>query len=171
VAVTRFVIDPQRSRVWIEAQSNVHPIHGEATGLQGHLELGVADGELDPATPAEMHIELPVAELRSGNQLQDREMHRRIDADRFRTIRGDAREVQAVDGRRYRITGDVSFHGATRTMAGDVRIEAPDDRTLVIEGEQIFDIRDFNLRPPRVLMFRVEPEVKVRVRVTAERAD
>jgi polyisoprenoid-binding protein YceI len=170
--MTTFAIDPARSTVWIEAQSSLHPIHGEASGLEGYLEVEVADGQLDLSVPAEMHVELPVEQLRSGNPMQDRELLRRIDADRFRKIRGDARKIQAGDSDgRYRVSGDVSFHGATRTMDGDVTVQAPDDRTLVVEGEQVFDIRDFNVKPPKILMFRVEPEVKVRIRVTAERAD
>jgi polyisoprenoid-binding protein YceI len=170
--VTRFVIDPQRSTVWIEARSTLHPIHGEATGLEGHLEVSMADGQLDLSQPAELHVVLPVERLQSGNPMQDRELQRRVDADRFRKISGDARKVQETDeDGRYRVTGDVSFHGATRTVEGDIRVSASDDRTLVVEGEQIFDIRDFNLKPPKILMFRVEPEVTVRIRVTAERSD
>jgi polyisoprenoid-binding protein YceI len=170
--VTRFAIDPRRSTVWIEARSSLHPIHGEAAGLEGYLEVTVTDGQLDLSQPAELHVELPVDRLKSGNPLQDRELQRRIDADRFRKVSGDARKVQEADGDgRYRVNGDVSFHGATRTMEGDIRVSASDDRTLVVEGEQIFDIRDFNLKPPKILMFRVEPEVTVRIRVTAERSD
>jgi polyisoprenoid-binding protein YceI len=170
--MTRYAIDPDRSTVWIEARSTLHPIHGEATGLRGHLEIDLTDGRLEVSAPAELHIELPVEELRSGNPLQDRELLRRIDADRYRRITGDARKVQEADGDgRYLVSGDVSFHGATRTVEGEVRVGAPDERTVVVEGEQIFDIRDFNLKPPKVLMFRVEPEVKVRIQVTAERAD
>jgi polyisoprenoid-binding protein YceI len=169
--MTRFAIDPRRSTVWIEARSSLHPIHGEATGLGGYLEVEMADGRLDLSAPAEMHVELPMEQLRSGNPVQDRELLRRIDADRFRKITGDARKVQEVDGEgRYRVSGDVSFHGATRTMDGEVHLTAPDDRTVVVEGEQTFDIRDFNVKPPKILMFRVEPEVKVRIQVTAERA-
>ena len=170
--MTRYAIDPDRSTVWIEARSTLHPIHGEATGVRGHLEIDLTDGRLEVSAPAELHIELPVEELRSGNPLQDRELLRRIDADRYRRITGDARKVQEADGEgRYRVSGDVSFHGATRTVEGEVRVGAPDERTVVVEGEQIFDIRDFNLKPPKVLMFRVEPEVTVRIQVTAERAD
>jgi polyisoprenoid-binding protein YceI len=170
--MTRFAIDPRRSTVWIEARSSLHPIHGEATGLGGYLEVEMADGRLDLSAPAEMHVELPMEQLRSGNPVQDRELLRRIDADRFRKITGDARKVQEADGEgRYRVSGDVSFHGATRTMDGEVHLTAPDDRTVVVEGEQTFDIRDFNVKPPKILMFRVEPEVKVRIQVTAERAD
>ena len=37
--VTRYRILPTRSRVWIDARSNLHPIHTEAGGLEGWLEL------------------------------------------------------------------------------------------------------------------------------------
>jgi polyisoprenoid-binding protein YceI len=167
--MTRYVIVPARSTVWIEARSSLHPIHGEADGLEGYLDVTVTDGRLDLSEPAEMHVELPVDRLRSGNALMDREMQRRIDGQRYRTISGDARKVRELDADgRYRLIGDVTFHGATRTMEGNVRVAASGDRTVVIEGEQMFDIRDFNVQPPKVLMLRVEPDVRVRVRVTAE---
>jgi polyisoprenoid-binding protein YceI len=169
--VTRYVIDPRRSTVWIEARSSLHPIHGEADGLEGYVEADTTGDHPDLSGPAEMHVELPVERLRSGNGLMDREMQRRVDGQRYRTISGDARKVEELDGAggRYRVSGDVSFHGATRTVEGDVRVTAPDDRTLVVEGEQVFDIRDFNVQPPKILMLRVEPEVRVRIRVTAQR--
>ena len=44
-----------------------------------------------------------------------------------------------------------------------------DDRTLRLDGESTFDIRDFGMEPPRILMLRVEPEVDVRVEIVAER--
>ena len=47
-------------------------------------------------------------------------------------------------------------------------ISAPDERSLVIEGEQIFDIRDFGVQPPKILMLKVHPDVRVRVKVVAQ---
>ena len=41
--------------------------------------------------------------------------------------------------------------------------------TLRLTGESIFDIRDFGMDPPRILMLKVEPEVGVRVEILAER--
>jgi hypothetical protein len=40
---------------------------------------------------------------------------------------------------------------------------------IEIEGEQVIDMQDFGLKPPRILMFKVEPRVRVRARVVAER--
>ena len=36
-------------------------------------------------------------------------------------------------------------------------------------GQSSFDIRDFGMEPPRILMLRVQPEVTVRVEIVAEK--
>lgn len=162
-----FRIDPNRSRVWIEARSSMHPIQGEAKGLEGSIEAEVAEGRIDVAREPTIQIELPVEKLKSGKKLEDAEMLRRIDARRFPTIKGETTELKESNGR-YRIRGDLTFHGVTRQVEGEVTISAPDERSLVIEGEQTFDIRDFGVDPPKILMLKVHPDVRVRVKVFAE---
>ena len=162
-----FRIDPSRSRVWIEARSSMHPIQGEAEGLEGSIEAEVAGGRIDVAGEPKIQIELPVDRLKSGKKLEDAEMLRRIDARRFPKITGETTELKESNGR-YRIRGDLTFHGVTRPVEGEVTISSPDERSLVIEGEQTFDIRDFGVDPPKILMLKVHPDVRVRVKVFAE---
>jgi hypothetical protein len=38
----------------------------------------------------------------------------------------------------------------------------------VLEGESTFDVRDFGMEPPKILMLRVHPEVNVRVQIFAQ---
>jgi polyisoprenoid-binding protein YceI len=103
-----------------------------------------------------------------GYRLEDAEMMRRVDARRYPTIRGVVKDMkQQGDDGRYRVTGDLTFHGVTQTVEGEVTMSRPDDQTLVFEGEQEFDIRDFKVSPPKILMLKVHPEVKVRIRVEA----
>ncbi len=83
-----FRIDPNRSRVWIEARSSMHPIQGEAEGLEGSIEAEVAEGRIDVTREPRIQIELPVEKLRSGKKLEDSEMLRRIDARRYPRITG-----------------------------------------------------------------------------------
>ena len=166
--MARFRIIPERSRVFIEANSSVHPIHGEAAGLEGSIDVQFDGVGLDLSSPPEISVELPVERLKSGNRLEDGEMMRRIDARRFPRIRGVVRNMQpkGEDGQ-YVVTGDLTFHGVTHTLDGEVTLSRPDDRTVVIEGEREFDIRDFNVSPPKILMLKVHPEVRVRIRVEA----
>lgn len=161
-----FRIDPDRSRVWIEARSSMHPIHGEAEGLEGSIEADMAEGRLNVTGEPRIQIELPVEKLRSGKKLEDVEMMRRIDARRYPRIIGETTELKENNGR-YHIRGDLTFHGVTRQVEGEVTISTPDERSLVIEGEQIFDIRDFGVEPPKILMLKVHPDVRVRVKVVA----
>ena len=164
--VATFRIDPSRSKVWIEARSSMHPIHGEAEGLEGSIEAEVADGRIDVSGVPKIQIELPVEKLQSGKKLEDAEMMRRIDARRYPKIRGETTELK-LNGGRYRVRGDLTFHGVTRQVEGEVTISAPDEHSLVIEGEQTFDIRDFGVQPPKILMLKVHPDVRVRVKVVA----
>ena len=36
-------------------------------------------------------------------------------------------------------------------------------------GESTFDIRDFGMEPPRILLLKVQPDVHVRVEIHAEK--
>lgn len=169
--MTRYRIVPERSQLLIDAKSSVHPIHGETSGVGGTIEAEVVDGRLDLATAPSLRLEVPVELLKSGNALYDKEMQRRIDARRFPTIVAEARQVSAIDGSadRYRVQGDLTFHGVTRPAEGELQIVAQDERTLVVEGEHQFDIRDFDVTPPKILMVRVHPDVTARIKLVAER--
>ena len=48
-------------------------------------------------------------------------------------------------------------------------IDKVDDRTIRLSGSSRFDVRDYGMEPPRILMLKVEPEVDVRVDIQAER--
>jgi polyisoprenoid-binding protein YceI len=163
-----FRIQPGRSRVWIEARSSLHPIHGEASGLEGTVEADVTDGHVEIGSTPNISVELPVEQLKSGKALEDKEMLRRVDARRFPTIRGEVREMQATSDGRYQVRGDLTFHGITRPVEGELSVKA-DGSSIVLEGEQTFDIRDFGVDPPKILMLKVHPDVTVRVRAVAEK--
>ena len=46
-----------------------------------------------------------------------------------------------------------------------MNISPVDDRTIRLTGTSSFDIRDFGMQPPKVLLLKVEPEVQVRVEI------
>lgn len=165
----RFVIDPERSQVWIEARSTLHPIHSHTVGLEGFVEIGVAaDGRLDVRTAAKARLSLPVDRLRSGNPLEERELKRRILANRFPTIDGELIELAGTKvADRYLVTGNITFRGATQAYTHEMDITRLDEATLRLAGEAVFDVRDFGMSPPKILMLRVEPDVTVRVDIIA----
>lgn len=168
--MARYRIVPNRSHVWIEARSNVHPIHTEANGLEGWLDLDVTNGKLNIDQLLLGHLEFPVANLKSGNGLEDRELQRRIDARKYPTIAGDLKVMkQTNEPTRYVVGGDLTFRGVTQTYEDDMTVDVLNDRTITLTGEATFDIRDFGMDPPRILLLKVRPEVDVRVEILAEK--
>lgn len=159
---------PTRSKVWIEASSNIHAIETEATGLEGWLDIDMGDHKIT-GLESEGRVEFPVAQLKSGNPLEDRELQRRIDAGRHPTISGDLRTLRPTkEPGRYLVGGDVTFRGVTRGYEDHMTVENIDDRTILLRGESTFDIRDFGMQPPRILLLKVHPDVTVRVEIVAE---
>jgi polyisoprenoid-binding protein YceI len=168
--VARYRIIPERSPLSAEAKSSLHPIRVEAVGFEGYLDLEVTDGRLNLDVPVSGHIEFPVEMLKTGNGLYDRELERRLEARRYPRIRGEVREVRALDTPgRYAIRGELSFHGMTKPVERNVAIRTVADHAIEIDGEIQLDMRDYALEPPKLLMLRVYPEVHVRGRVVAER--
>ncbi len=168
--MTRYAIVPDRSQVWIAARSTLHPIHSQTSGLEGFIETEIgADGRVDLSVPTNARLSLPVDRLRSGNPLEERELKRRIMARRFPTIDGELTAL-SVDGNRdsnYVVSGTITFRGETCGYQHEMVIAVVDDATLRLTGEAEFDVRDFGMEPPRILMLRVEPEVRVRVDIIA----
>ncbi len=113
----------------------------------------------------------PVAELRSGNRLYDAELLRRVDARRFPVVTLDLDECVRVGVTdRYSLVGRIGFHDVTRTIRGGVSVTTPSAGVLRVSGEQAFDIRDYGIASPTVLMLRIYPTVSVRLQVEAELA-
>jgi polyisoprenoid-binding protein YceI len=148
----------------------VHPIHGRATELSGAIE-GEFDGDGRPLLdrPHGGWVEIPVEAIRSGNRINDLEMQRRAEVRRYPTIRFEISRAWPVDGSadRYRAAVSVTAHGRTQSIEEDFGMRR-DGRRLVLEGRHTFDMRDFGVNPPRILTLKVDPQVKVDVRLVAE---
>ncbi len=103
-----------------------------------------------------------------GNALVDRELQNRLEVRKYARVVGEVREVKALDdGTGYHLRGDLTLHGVTRSLEADVTLRPIDDKTIQLEGEKEIDMRDFGLNPPKLFIFRVYPEVQIKVRVVA----
>lgn len=166
--MTRYELDPDRSTVRIDGTSSVHPITSEATGLEGWLEVAMRkDGAIAarPAVSGEIRIE--VDRLKSGNGLIDRETRRRIDAKRHPEIVGTVTGGTRVDDHRLALDGVIEFRGESVEVSGEVVLDLGDDGELHVTGDQSFDVRDWDLQPPRVALLKVHPDVTVTIDLTA----
>jgi len=172
MAPVRYTFDSVRSCIWVSGRSNLHPINTETRGITGWFETVVhADGSLDLDQPVGGELHLAVDRLTSGNVLYDRELKRRMDARRFPVILGQITKVapSPVAHPRYVVRGDISFHGSTRSFEHEMDIDVAEER-VSLTGDYVFDIREFGMEPPSMLMIRVYPEISVRIELHGTRA-
>jgi polyisoprenoid-binding protein YceI len=170
MGTARYTFDPVRSRIWVSGRSSLHPINTETRGVSGWFAATTRDdGTLDLEAPLSGRLELSVDRLTSGNALYDRELRRRMDARRFPTILGEITRIEPGAAHpSYVVTGDITFHGKVRSFTHEMSIEA-DGRGVLLTGDDVFDIREFGMKPPSMLMVRVYPEIAVRVELHGTR--
>jgi hypothetical protein len=114
-----------------------------------------------------MHVEFPVEQLRSGNGVQDREMWKVVDSKRFPRVSADLRELHGrSEPGRYAASGDVTLAGRSRRYEGELSFAHEGD-VVTVEGALSIDIRDFGLKPPNLLIVKVDPVVKVHLHLVA----
>jgi DNA-binding PadR family transcriptional regulator/polyisoprenoid-binding protein YceI len=169
VAPGTFRLDPERSAVLIDVRSTVGPLSFGTLGITGTIYATVVDGLMRTDVAPSGRLTVDVSGLNSGNHLYDAELLRRIDARHYPSAHVDLQQCEVSGpGSRYRLAGELTFHGVTRDAEGIVNVEALSDHRLMIAGEQIFDIRDFNIPSPTMLMLRIFPDVRVRLHAEAE---
>jgi len=164
----RFRVNGERSVILIDVRSSVGPLSFGAIGIRGSIEATLVDGAISFAEPPAARLEVGVDGLRSGNSLYDAELLRRIDARRFPTAMIDLRDSAPIGAHdRFRLLGELTFHGVTRPIEGTVTAACSREGEIVVTGEQAFDIRDYAVESPTVLMLRIYPDVKVHLHVEA----
>jgi polyisoprenoid-binding protein YceI len=95
-------------------------------------------------------------------------MKRRIDARKYRNITGELRDMKPADEvGRYLVSGDVTFRGVTRSFEDEMAFAVLDASSISLEGSHVFDIRDFQMEPPKIMMLKVYPDVTVSVKIVA----
>ncbi len=166
--VQTYQVIPERSAVLIEARSTVGPITFGAVGLTGVVEAEMRGGVIWPAHATRATLEVPVTGLCSGNGLYDAELLRRIEARRYPIAKLELSECIVVGSAgRYRVTGRLDFHGVVRSLEGTVTVDPRPDGSIIVTGGHAFDIRDFDIASPTVLMLRIYPDVTVKLQVEA----
>jgi polyisoprenoid-binding protein YceI len=162
--MARYKVVPDRSHLTAEARSSVHDIKVQTNGLTGFVEAVVDGGA--PRLGAPFKVEIDAERLKTGNGLTDSELQRRLETRKFPRIVGEVSGADPLGGAaRWRLTGTLRLHGVTKTTDAEVTVRVVDEKTLEIEGEKVIDIRDYGMTPPKLLILKVYPDVKVHARL------
>jgi polyisoprenoid-binding protein YceI len=164
----RFHVTPNLSAVVVKARSNVGPITFGTTHVSGEIVCRVQGDRLAEIERASAYLELPVASLSSGNDLYDAEIHRRMDVRRYPVIRVELTSAtQIADADRLLLSGKITLRDELQELHGAVSVGYLDLNTIVVEGEQALDIRDFRIEVPSTLLLKIYPEVLIEMHIEA----
>ncbi len=144
---SRYVVVPSETKLEFIASSSLHPVKGSANELRGRVEAGWSDGDIAPDPPPLMHVEFAVEQLRSGNDMQDRQMWKLLDSKRNPRVVADLHKLRPAGPRRYAASGDITLAGKTRRYTGELAV-THDAGRVTVDGRLPLDIRDFGLNPP-----------------------
>ncbi len=145
------------SSVKVAADSSVHPISADISGLRGEATCEVVDGAVVAGPGASGWIEGDVAQLETGKKLEDIALRKQIDAKRYPTVRYEVRSVEG-SGPNLKVSGAFTFHGETREFSEECQARVDGGR-LMIDASHVVDIRDFGCKPFKVLTLSIQPEV------------
>jgi hypothetical protein len=147
------------SAVQVSADSSVHPITAEIRGLRGEATCDVVDGALVAGPGTTGWIEGDVAQLETGKRLEDMALRKQIDAKRHPTVRYEVRSVEGAGGS-FKVTGTFTFHGETREFTETCNATLDGGR-LILDAVHTVDIRDFGVKPFKVMTLSIQPEVRL----------
>lgn len=152
-----------------EMLSTVHGVRAETHALEGTIEGELdGDGLPDFSQPHLALLELPADAIKSGNPLQDVEMNRRMEVRTYPLINVRANRAWWGDeAGRCRADVEVTVHGRTASFEEDFTLRVNGQR-LEVEGQHLFDMREFDVSTPDFLGLRVDPQVSATVHIVAE---
>ncbi len=135
---------------------------GKSDYLTGMIDL--SENEID--------FYLDLETLKTGNNRRDRDMYRTLKVDNypFAEFTGkldsdfdeSTNETQSV-----KATGEFKVHGVSREVTIEGSLQKISD-SLLLKAEWILDLRDHDIEPPGILIYRVADEIEIEIEATLE---
>lgn len=133
--------------------------------------------DLDPASPSTLTCtaRVPLASFDSGNQLRDEHAAEALELFLFAEASWTAATVEvterepadgAVSKAILRVSGPLTLHGETHTLAADVLLAVSGDRVAIQATFPIY-LEEYGIPRPGLLGFKIDDTVKVTVNLSA----
>jgi polyisoprenoid-binding protein YceI len=167
-AAMQFRLAPAESRVWFDADARLHSFRGETQQLTGSFSLRLSS----PPQLADAAVSIDAASLDTGNRDRDADMRDLLEVGRFPTIEFRVVELltpqPAASAASWDLVlqGKLTVHGITRDVKVPTTVSLAAER-VTARGRIHLDMRDYNIRVPRLLLIPMKSEVLVGFEVVA----
>ncbi len=143
-----YEIDPSHSRIGFVAR------HAMVTKVKGSFDEFEGRGYFDVADPAKSHLELTIKAASIDTRNAERDAHLRSNdffaMDEYPEIRFVSRDVEREGARSYRVTGDLTLKGVTKSVGFELEYtgEATDpfgNKRIGFEGSASINRKDWGV--------------------------
>lgn len=164
-----FRIDATESRVWFDADARLFSFRGQTQKVTGRFALL----STSPLRIADARVTIDAASLDTGNTDRDRDLrHDFLEVATFPTIEFSItdlltpRAVSGGTGWDLVVQGSLAVHGVRRDIKVPATVHLAAD-VITARGQIRLDMRDYNIRVPRLLWVPMKSEVLVGFQVVA----
>jgi polyisoprenoid-binding protein YceI len=155
---THWEVDPENTSIEFSIGKSLHRVRGRFPRVYGWVEVP------ENGTDTTVHVEIDAARIDTRLEARDRHLRSRqfLDVKRFPTISFVSTHVDELGPRRLRVTGALTIHGLTQSIAIDATVERQDGERAHITAHTAIDRRDFKVGPKAMGLF-VGNEVTVQI--------
>jgi polyisoprenoid-binding protein YceI len=165
----RFRIDPAASRVWFDADARLSSFRGETQQVNGAWRLWPSA----PPQIADARVTIDAASLATGNAERDADMRQDfLEVTTFPSIEFIVSELltprPAANPAEWDVIlqGRLTVHGVTREVKVPTTVGLWVDH-LMARGQVRLDMREYNIRVPRLFFVPMKSDVLVGFEVVA----
>ncbi len=143
-----YAIDPTHSRIGFVSR------HAMVTKVRGSFNEFEGSGYFDTENPAASHLSLTIQAASIDTRNADRDGHLRsndfFDMEAYPEITFASTSVEQLDGETYRVTGDLTVKGVTKSVSVDLSYEGtavdPFGNTRIgLEGSTTVNRKDWGI--------------------------
>lgn len=169
--IQNYRVVPEQSSLSFDVSAQMHDVHGISKDFSGTIS-----GDPKDITLAKITIRLDPKNFDTDNQKRDKVMREKsLEVEKYPFIEFESTSIEAVNkdlspyqSADVRVKGVLKLHGVEKAVNVPVRV-VWEERQLVADGELDLRLDDYTIFRPKVLFFRLQNDVKVRFRISAER--
>jgi len=161
VSAQSYSVDIENSKVVIDGTSNVHDWESEAEQFSGNATIVTEEDSL--ISISDLQFNVVVDGIKSGKGGMDKKTYGALDKDKYPNITFVLSEITSISDTMLTATGDLTVSGVTKTIQMDVNYEILPDGSVLFNGTQNINMKDYDVDPPKAMFGAIKAGEEVDV--------
>ncbi len=157
-----YKVDSAQTKMFVQARSNIHDTTTTFPAISGNVEVDPAD-----LAGAKASFTVSMKEFDAGDWLKNRKMKSELAPDKYPSASFELtglRDINQSDDGAFAAIAQGVLRYRNKELQAEITGQGTiDGTTIAATGTFDIDLRDFAMKPPRILMFKMEPELSIEV--------